>query len=64
MPPISIPASFWRGGTSRGLLVRAEALAPFPHAIRDRILKTALGTPDPAGEVAPTLSVTVHRGSD
>ncbi|GAA5907805.1 uncharacterized protein JCM6883_001899 [Sporobolomyces salmoneus] len=49
MPPISIAASFWRGGTSQGLLLRAETLAPFPPAIRERIIKTAIGSPDPAG---------------
>ncbi|BGP24508.1 methylitaconate delta-isomerase [Rhodotorula toruloides] len=49
MPARGIPASFWRGGTSRGLLFRAEHLAPFSPAVRDRIILTALGSPDPAG---------------
>ncbi|GAA6060511.1 hypothetical protein JCM10212_005592 [Sporobolomyces blumeae] len=49
MPPIAVPASFWRGGTSRGLLVRAERLAAYPARVRDGILKAALGSPDPAG---------------
>ncbi|GAA6050184.1 hypothetical protein JCM3770_000443 [Rhodotorula araucariae] len=49
MPPIGIPASFWRGGTSRGLLFRAEHLAPFPPNVREGIIFTALGSPDPAG---------------
>ncbi|GAA5977652.1 hypothetical protein JCM11641_006890 [Rhodosporidiobolus odoratus] len=49
MPPRAIPASFWRGGTSRGLLFRAETLAAYPRAVRDRIILTALGSPDPAG---------------
>ncbi|GAA6042290.1 hypothetical protein JCM8097_000617 [Rhodosporidiobolus ruineniae] len=49
MPPRSIPASFWRGGTSRGLLFRADTLAPYPSAVRERIILTALGSPDPAG---------------
>lgn len=50
MPPKAIPASFWRGGTSRGLLFRAEHLAPYSPQIRDRVILTALGSPDPAGE--------------
>ncbi|GAA6024994.1 hypothetical protein JCM8202_002180 [Rhodotorula sphaerocarpa] len=49
MPPRGIPASFWRGGTSRGLLFRPEHLAPYPQHVRDRIILTALGSPDPAG---------------
>ncbi|GAA5944928.1 uncharacterized protein JCM15063_001994 [Sporobolomyces koalae] len=49
MPPIAVPASFWRGGTSRGYLFRAETLARFDPAVRDRIIKAALGSPDPAG---------------
>ncbi|GAA5980267.1 hypothetical protein JCM5350_000892 [Sporobolomyces pararoseus] len=49
MPPISIPAQFWRGGTSQGLLLRAETLSPLPTSIRERIIKCALGSPDPAG---------------
>ncbi|GAA5878598.1 hypothetical protein JCM16303_002137 [Sporobolomyces ruberrimus] len=49
MPPIPVSASFWRGGTSRGYFFRAETLAPFPPAVRERIIKTALGSPDPAG---------------
>ncbi|BGP15985.1 hypothetical protein JCM10213_004801 [Rhodosporidiobolus nylandii] len=49
MPPRGIAASFWRGGTSRGLLFRAETLAPYPPAVRDAIILTSLGSPDPAG---------------
>ncbi|GAA6015058.1 hypothetical protein JCM11491_001644 [Sporobolomyces phaffii] len=49
MPPIPIAASFWRGGTSRGLLLRAETLAPIPASVRERLIRTALGSPDPAG---------------
>lgn len=51
MPPTGIPASFWRGGTSRGLLFRPGHLAPYPPHVRDRIIFTALGSPDPAGAV-------------
>ncbi|GAA6002413.1 hypothetical protein JCM10207_001107 [Rhodosporidiobolus poonsookiae] len=49
MPPVGVPASFWRGGTSRGLLFRAETLAPYPPTVRERIIRTALGSPDPSG---------------
>ncbi|GAA5869696.1 hypothetical protein JCM8547_005108 [Rhodosporidiobolus lusitaniae] len=49
MPPRGISANFYRGGTSRGLLFRAETLAAYPPAVRDRIILTALGSPDPAG---------------
>lgn len=49
MPPRGIQASFWRGGTSRGLIFRAEALAPFRQPVRDQIIRTALGSPDKAG---------------
>ncbi|GAA5916682.1 hypothetical protein JCM6882_002265 [Rhodosporidiobolus microsporus] len=49
MPPRTIAATFARGGTSRGLLFRAGTLAPYSQAVRDRIILTALGSPDPAG---------------
>ncbi|GAA5942106.1 hypothetical protein JCM3775_007403 [Rhodotorula graminis] len=49
MPPVGIPAAFWRGGTSRGLLFRAEHLAAFSPAARNRIILAALGSPDPDG---------------
>lgn len=49
MPPRGIPASFHRGGTSRGLLFRADVLAPFSPSLREHIIRTALGSPDPAG---------------
>ena len=49
MPPRGIPASFWRGGTSRALFFRPEHLAPYPPHVRDQIIFTALGSPDPAG---------------
>ncbi|KDE06613.1 hypothetical protein MVLG_03109 [Microbotryum lychnidis-dioicae p1A1 Lamole] len=45
----AIPASFWRGGTSRGLIFRASTLAAFPPAIREQIIYTAMGSPDPGG---------------
>ncbi|ORY92664.1 hypothetical protein BCR35DRAFT_286005 [Leucosporidium creatinivorum] len=44
-----IAASFWRGGTSRGLILRAETMAPYPPSVRSDIIRTALGSPDPDG---------------
>jgi hypothetical protein len=49
MPPRPVASSFWRGGTSRGLIFRAQALAPFSPTARDNIILTALGSPDPNG---------------
>ncbi|GAA5907229.1 hypothetical protein JCM8208_006725 [Rhodotorula glutinis] len=49
MPPVGIHAAFWRGGTSRGLLFRAEHLASYSPAARNRIILAALGSPDPDG---------------
>ncbi|SHO78421.1 Uncharacterized protein MSYG_2765 [Malassezia sympodialis ATCC 42132] len=44
-----VPVELYRGGTSRGLVLATQALAPFPQAVRDRILCTAMGSPDPDG---------------
>lgn len=41
-------ASFWRGGTSRGILFRAKVLA-YSQPVRDRIILSALGSPDKGG---------------
>ncbi|GAA5941667.1 hypothetical protein JCM1841_006921 [Sporobolomyces salmonicolor] len=49
MPQKGIPAAFFRGGTSRGLILRPEHIAPFAPATRERIITSALGSPDPAG---------------
>lgn len=46
---VGIPASFWRGGTSRGLILRAKEMAEFTSIQRDRIILTALGSPDMSG---------------
>ena len=45
----SFPAELWRGGTSRGLFLRAADL-PFDDAARDALLLRALGSPDPYGK--------------
>lgn len=42
------PVSVMRGGTSRALIFRADAL-PAEPAEQDRILMAAMGSPDPAG---------------
>ena len=42
-----LPTSFYRGGTSRGILWSTTTLAPFDHATRDRIICRAMGSPDP-----------------
>ncbi len=44
-----IPAVFMRGGTSRAICFREDALAPYDQATRERIILAALGSPDPYG---------------
>ncbi|GIX46291.1 MAG: putative methylaconitate Delta-isomerase PrpF [Candidatus Tectimicrobiota bacterium] len=44
-----IPAVFMRGGTSRAVCFREDALAPYDQATRERIILAALGSPDPYG---------------
>ena len=44
-----IPAVFMRGGTSRAVCFREEVLAPYPQAVRERIILAALGSPDMYG---------------
>lgn len=46
---LAVKAAFWRGGTSKGLVLRADALAKFAPPVRDRIILAALGSPDPYG---------------
>ncbi|PWN89916.1 DUF453-domain-containing protein [Acaromyces ingoldii] len=47
--PRQIPAVFYRGGTSRGLLFKDSHLACYDAKTRDRILCAAMGSPDPDG---------------
>ncbi|CAN7432222.1 2-methylaconitate cis-trans isomerase PrpF [Acidovorax sp. LjRoot194] len=52
-PQLKIPATYMRGGTSKGLFFRLDdlpALARQPGAARDAILLRALGSPDPYGK--------------
>ena len=46
---IPVRASFWRGGTSRAVLLREEDLAGFEEGAREAIILAALGSPDPYG---------------
>ncbi|WP_454691695.1 2-methylaconitate cis-trans isomerase PrpF [Achromobacter aloeverae] len=50
---IKIPATYMRGGTSKGVFFRLDDLpeaARQPGAVRDAILLRALGSPDPYGK--------------
>ncbi|MCY3924764.1 MAG: PrpF family protein [bacterium] len=44
-----VPASFWRGGTSRAVLFRADDLREFEPEQVEAIILAALGSPDPDG---------------
>ncbi|KAH8915958.1 DUF453-domain-containing protein, partial [Atractiella rhizophila] len=44
-----IPAFFYRGGTSRGLIFRASHLASLRPSARAQVLLQSLGSPDPNG---------------
>ena len=46
---LKIPASFWRGGTSRAVFFKEEDLAFYDAPTRDLIILAALGSPDPYG---------------
>lgn len=45
----AVPASFWRGGTSRAVLFREDDLAGYRPEQVDGIILAALGSPDPDG---------------
>ena len=50
---IKIPATYLRGGTSKGVFFRLQdlpAAAQQPGAVRDRLLLRTLGSPDPYGK--------------
>lgn len=52
-PQIKIPATYLRGGTSKGVFFKLQDLpapAQQPGAVRDAILLRALGSPDPYGK--------------
>ena len=53
VPQIRIPATYMRGGTSKGVFFRLEDLPEpcrVPGAARDRLLLRVLGSPDPYGK--------------
>ncbi|WP_313251676.1 2-methylaconitate cis-trans isomerase PrpF [Stenotrophomonas sp.] len=50
VPQIKIPATYLRGGTSKGVFFRLEDLpasAQVPGAARDRLFQRVIGSPDP-----------------
>ena len=49
MTQLRIPAVYMRGGTSKGVFFRKDAL-PADPAVRDRILLRVVGSPDPYGK--------------
>ena len=52
-PQIKIPATYMRGGTSKGIFFKLDdlpAAAQTPGAARDRILLRVIGSPDPYGK--------------
>ncbi|NDK39578.1 2-methylaconitate cis-trans isomerase PrpF [Pseudoxanthomonas gei] len=53
IPQICIPATYMRGGTSKGVFFRLEDLpfaAQLPGAARDALLLRVIGSPDPYGK--------------
>lgn len=52
-PQIKIPATYMRGGTSKGVFFRLDelpAVAQLPGAARDALLQRVIGSPDPYGK--------------
>jgi probable AcnD-accessory protein PrpF len=52
-PQIKIPATYMRGGTSKGVFFRLQDLPPaaqVPGAARDALLMRIIGSPDPYGK--------------
>ena len=52
-PQIRIPATYMRGGTSKGVFFRLQDLpdaAQMPGAARDALLLRVIGSPDPYGK--------------
>ena len=52
-PQVSIPATYMRGGTSKGVFFRLQdlpAAAQAPGAARDALLLRVIGSPDPYGK--------------
>ncbi|MCC6420707.1 MAG: hypothetical protein IT429_20910, partial [Gemmataceae bacterium] len=49
MPQVTVPAAFYRGGTSRAVLFREADLAQYDDAAQRAIMLAAIGSPDPYG---------------
>ena len=52
-PQLKIPATYMRGGTSKGVFFRLEDLpesAQVPGGARDKLLQRVIGSPDPYGK--------------
>ncbi|MBP7366979.1 MAG: hypothetical protein KA925_06015, partial [Pseudoxanthomonas sp.] len=52
-PQLRIPATWMRGGTSKGVFFRLQDLpeaARVPGPARDRLLQRVIGSPDPYGK--------------
>ena len=52
-PQIKVPATYIRGGTSKGVFFRLQDLpeaAQMPGAVRDKLLMRVIGSPDPYGK--------------
>ncbi|HEX5755148.1 MAG TPA: PrpF domain-containing protein, partial [Arenimonas sp.] len=52
-PQLRIPATYLRGGTSKGVFFRLDdlpAAAQMPGEARDRLLMRVIGSPDPYGK--------------
>src|SRR6201993_2954118 len=53
LPQIKIPATYMRGGTSKGVFFRLQDLpeaARVPGEARDKLLMRVIGSPDPYGK--------------
>ena len=53
VPQIKVPATYMRGGTSKGVFFRLQdlpAVAQVPGAARDALLMRVIGSPDPYGK--------------
>jgi 2-methylaconitate isomerase len=47
VPQVSVPASFYRGGTSRAVIFREADLTGYDSATQEAIVLAAIGSPDP-----------------
>ncbi len=62
MPLHRIPATLMRGGTSKGVFIRADAL-PADITLRDRLLSRLIGSPDPYGRQIDGLGTGISSTS-